>query len=54
MDPNYADPYVGLGDTYGLLPVYNFAKNSDTMPKAKAYAEKAIKLNVRIKNVIHD
>ena len=45
LDPNYADPYVGLGDTYGLLPVYNFAETSDTMPKAKAYAEKAIKLN---------
>ncbi len=45
LDPNYADPYVGLGDTYGLLPIYNFAKPIDAMPKAKAYAEEAIKLN---------
>jgi tetratricopeptide (TPR) repeat protein len=45
MDPNYADPYVGLGDTYGLLPVYNFADAGEAMPKAKSYAEKAIELN---------
>jgi TolB-like protein/Tfp pilus assembly protein PilF len=45
LDPNYADPYAGLGDTYGLLPAYNFALPNDAMPKAKAYAEEAIKLN---------
>ena len=45
LDPGYADPYVGLGDTYGLLPVYNFAEPSDAMPKAKTYAKKAIELN---------
>jgi TolB-like protein len=45
LDPNYADPYAGLGDTYGLLPIYNFADSSEAMPKAKAYAEEAIKLN---------
>ena len=28
LDPGYADPYVGLGDTYGLLPVYNFANQA--------------------------
>ena len=45
LDPGYADPYAGLGDTYGLLPVYNFAKPDVAMPKANAYAEQAIKLN---------
>tara|TARA_B100000614_G_scaffold22360_1_gene17705 strand:+ start:1551 stop:3602 length:2052 start_codon:yes stop_codon:yes gene_type:complete len=45
LDPKYADPYAGLGDTYGLLPVYNFAKPDVAMPKAKAYAEQAIELN---------
>ena len=45
LDKNYADPYVGLGDTYGLMPVYNLALASEAMPKAKAYAEKAIELN---------
>ena len=45
LDPDYADPYVGLADTYGLLPGYNFALTKDAMPKAKTYAEEAIKLN---------
>ena len=45
LDENYADPYVGLGDTYGLLSGYNFALASEAMPKAKKYAEKAIELN---------
>ena len=45
LDKNYADPYVGLGDTYGLMPVYDLALASEAMPKAKAYAEEAIKLN---------
>ena len=45
LDPKYADPYVGLGDTYGLLSGYNFALASEAMPKAKSYAEKAIELN---------
>ena len=45
LDPNYADPYAGLGDTYGLLPAYNFAEPKEAMPQAKSYAEEAIKLN---------
>ncbi|MBT6789047.1 MAG: TIR domain-containing protein [Verrucomicrobia bacterium] len=45
LDPNYADPYVGLGDTFGLLPSYNFAEPSEAMPKAKAFAKDAIKIN---------
>mgnify|MGYP002395918897 FL=1 len=45
LDPNYADPYVGLADTFGLLPIYNFAEPKEAMPKAKSYAEEAIKLN---------
>ena len=45
LDPDYADPYVGFADTYGLMPVYNFADTSEAMPKAKSYAEEAIKLN---------
>ena len=45
LDPDYADPYVGLADTYGLRPTYNFADTSEAMPKAKSYAEEAIKLN---------
>ena len=45
MDSNYADPYVGLADTYGLLPIYNFAEPKDAMPKAKSYAMEAKKRN---------
>jgi TolB-like protein/Flp pilus assembly protein TadD len=45
LDPNYADPYAGMADTYSLLPTYNFALPTDTMPKAKAYAEQAKKKN---------
>ena len=45
LDKNYADPYVGLGDTYGLMPVYDLALAGEAMPKAKAYAKEAIKLN---------
>jgi len=45
LDPNYADPHAGLADTYGLLPIYNFAEPKEAMPKAKSYAEEAIKLD---------
>jgi len=48
LDPNYADPYAGLGATYGLLPIYNFSPASDAMPKAKSYAKKAMELNPRL------
>ena len=45
MDSNYADPYVGLADTFGLISAYNFASANEAMPQAKSYAEKAIKIN---------
>ena len=45
LDPDYAEPYVGLADTYGLLPIYNFAEPSEAMPKAKSYSQKAIERN---------
>ena len=45
LDPNYAEPSVGLADTYGLLPIYNFAEPAVAMPKAKPYAQEAIKRN---------
>ena len=48
LDPNYADPYAGMADTYSLLPAYNFALPTDTMPKAKAYAEQAKKKNANL------
>lgn len=45
LDPSYADPYVGLGDTYGLLSIYNFSPASEAMPKAKSYARQALEIN---------
>ena len=45
LDPNYADPYVGLSNTYALLSIYNFAAPGDSMPKSKQLAEKAMSIN---------
>ncbi|MBV33650.1 MAG: hypothetical protein CMK36_09495 [Porticoccaceae bacterium] len=47
LDPNYADPYAGLADTYGLMPSYNLEPALEVMPKAKLNAEKAIELDPR-------
>ena len=45
LDPDFANPYAGLADTYGLMPAYNLEPALDVMPKAKVSAEKAIELN---------
>ena len=45
LDPDYAEPYVGLSNTYGLLSIYNFASPGDSMPKARELAEKAMSIN---------
>jgi len=45
LDPDYADPYAGLADTYGLLPIYNFAKPSEVTVKVKFYSRLAIEKN---------
>ena len=45
LDSDYANPYAGLADTYGLFPIYDIGLSGDAMPKAKNYAEKAIELN---------
>ena len=45
LDSNYADPYVGLADTFGLISAYNFASANEAMSQAKSYAEKAIEIN---------
>ena len=45
LDPNYAEPYVGLSNTYALLSIYNFATPGDSMPKSRELAEKALELN---------
>jgi TolB-like protein len=45
LDPDYAEPYVGMADTYALLPHYNYATPDTAMPMAKEYALKAIEID---------
>ena len=45
LDPDFANPFAGLADTYGLLSSYNLEPALEVMPKAKLNAEKAIELN---------
>ncbi len=44
-DPNYALAYVGLADCYLLLEDYVGTPASETFPKAKAFAHRALKLD---------
>jgi serine/threonine-protein kinase len=44
-DPNYALAYVGLADYYDVLPDYAPASVGETMPKARAAAEKALAID---------
>jgi TolB-like protein len=48
LDPDYAEPYVGLSNTYALLSIYNFASPGDSMPKSRELAEKALSLNPKM------
>jgi serine/threonine protein kinase/tetratricopeptide (TPR) repeat protein len=44
-DPNYALAYVGLADSYVLLPYYSGATSAEVTPPAKAYAERALQID---------
>ena len=44
-DPNYALGYVGLVDCYGLLEEYAGVPGSETLPKARAAADRALKID---------
>jgi TolB-like protein/Tfp pilus assembly protein PilF len=44
-DPKYALAYVGLADTYVLMPLYGAGPPRDCYPKAKAAAKKALELD---------
>jgi TolB-like protein/Tfp pilus assembly protein PilF len=44
-DPNYALAYVGLADSYVLMPFYGAGAPRDCYPKAKAAAKTALELN---------
>ncbi len=44
-DPNYALAYVGLADSYLLMPLYGAGVSRDCYPKAEAAAKKALELD---------
>jgi TolB-like protein/class 3 adenylate cyclase/Tfp pilus assembly protein PilF len=44
-DPVYALAYVGLADSYLLMPLYGAGAPQDCYPRAKAAAEKALQLD---------
>jgi TolB-like protein/Flp pilus assembly protein TadD len=44
-DPNFALAFVGLSDSYILLPFYSSTQGSEVLPAAKAYAERALALD---------
>jgi len=46
-DPNYALAYAGLADCYAVLPEYTGTPTGDSLPRAKAFAERAIALDDR-------
>ena len=45
VDPNYALAYVGLADSYVLMPFYAAGIPKECYPKAKVAADKALQLN---------
>lgn len=45
QDPDYAQAYAGLADTYSMLAYYRFADVDEMKEKAKITAEKALALN---------
>lgn len=44
-DPNYALAYAGLADSYALLNYYDGSAPTDSFPKARDLAEKAVKID---------
>jgi serine/threonine protein kinase/Tfp pilus assembly protein PilF len=44
-DPNYALAYVGLAEYYGVISDYTYIPYSETMPKSKTYATRALAID---------
>ena len=44
-DPTFVQSYVGLAETYVLLPVYFYRPPKDALENAQTYAEKALELD---------
>jgi TolB-like protein/DNA-binding winged helix-turn-helix (wHTH) protein/Flp pilus assembly protein TadD len=45
IDPNFAESYAMLADTYNMLGYYRFADGKEMLTKARAAAEKALALD---------
>ena len=48
LDPNYALAFVGLADCYAVLNEYAGTPTSETIPKSKAYAERALTIDSQL------
>lgn len=44
-DPNYAQAYAGLADSYALMSTYGYAPAKEYMPKARNAAVRALQIN---------
>jgi serine/threonine protein kinase/pimeloyl-ACP methyl ester carboxylesterase/tetratricopeptide (TPR) repeat protein len=44
-DPNYALAYVGLADSYALMEFYAGTRSAETLPPARAAAERALQID---------
>jgi serine/threonine protein kinase/tetratricopeptide (TPR) repeat protein len=44
-DPNYALAYVGLAEYYAVISDYTYIPASETIPKAKTYAKRALAID---------
>ncbi len=44
-DPNYARAYAGLADTFALMSSWSYVPQSETIPKARAAALRALQLD---------
>ena len=44
-DPNFALAFVGLADSYGLLPYYSSVSSTAVLPQARGYALRALEID---------
>jgi len=45
LDPEWADPYAGLANAWGLFGFFNYLPKSQTLPKVYPYLNKALELD---------
>jgi adenylate cyclase len=47
-DPNYALAYAGIADSYNIMAFWGYLSSGDTIPKAKAAAQKALLIDATL------